>query len=135
MAWCINTWTLRPTPTEASLVTTLIWATPRDLTALWARSLAEFAELAEATGNPGGSRWARDLHAAAAIGYEDLWDAEPCVYVDHIIDGARRPAASQAAGAAAILSGLAPRERWTPIVEAITDSERLVVRSWIGSET
>ena len=62
------------------------------LTGLWARSLAEFAELAEATGNPGGSQWARDLHAAAAIGYEDFWDAERSVYVDHIIDGAAAPA-------------------------------------------
>jgi alpha-L-rhamnosidase len=105
------------------------------LTALWARGLAEFAELADAVGNGGSAAWARDLYAAAAKGYEDFWDADRGLYVDHIVDGERRPAASQAANASAIVSGLAPRERWAGIVERITDPDRLVVRSWIGSET
>ena len=104
------------------------------LTALWARSLREFAELSDAAGNHGNARWARDLHTAAAHGYEDFWDADRGLYVDHIVDGVRMPAASQAAGAVAILSDLAPRERWDRIVEAITDPERLVVRSWIGGD-
>ena len=42
------------------------------------------------------------------------------------------PAMSQAAGAVAIASGLAPRRRWAGVIEAITDPEALVVRSWIG---
>ncbi len=105
------------------------------LTALWARSLAEFAELSEATGNRGSAAWARDLYAAAAKGYEDFWDADRGLYVDHIVDGERRPAASQAANASAIISGLAPADRWAGIIERITDTDRLVVRSWIGSET
>jgi hypothetical protein len=105
------------------------------LTALWARSLAEFAELSEAAGNDGSAGWARDLHTAAAKGYEDFWDDVRGLYVDHIVDGERRPAASQAANASAIVSGLAPADRWAPIVERITDPDRLVVRSWIGGET
>jgi alpha-L-rhamnosidase len=105
------------------------------LTGLWARSLAEFAELADAAGNAGSAAWARGLYAAAADGYEDFWDADRGLYVDHIVDGERRPAASQAAGAVAIVSGLAPRERWAELVDVLTDPDRLVVRSWIGSET
>jgi hypothetical protein len=105
------------------------------LTALWARSLAEFAQLADVAGNGGSAEWARDLYAAAAKGYEDFWDDIRGLYVDHIVDGERRPAASQAANASAIISGLAPADRWAGIVERITDPDRLVVRSWIGSET
>ncbi len=46
----------------------------------------------------------------------------------------KQPATSQAAGATAIASGLAPRERWDRIVAGITDPETLIVRSWIGGE-
>jgi len=105
------------------------------LTALWARALAEYAALCDAAGDAGSAAWARGLHDAAAAGYEDFWDAGRGLYVDHILDGERRPAASQAANASAIVSGLAPRERWSPIVRTITDPARLVVRSWIGNET
>ncbi len=104
------------------------------LTALWARGLDEFAELSEAAGNPGAAAWARGLYASAARGFEDFWDPERGLYVDHIEDGTRMPAASQAAGASAIVSGLAPRERWGGIADTITDPGRLVVRSWIGGE-
>jgi alpha-L-rhamnosidase len=104
------------------------------LTALWARSLAEFAELTEAVGDPGSAAWARELYAAAAQGFEDFWDAERGLYADHIVDGQRQPAASQAANAAAIVSGLAPQSRWKSIIDAVTDADRLVVRSWIGNE-
>ena len=41
---------------------------------------------------------------------------------------------SQIAGALAIVSGLAPQERWARIVETITDPAKLVVRSWTGGE-
>jgi Bacterial alpha-L-rhamnosidase 6 hairpin glycosidase domain len=105
------------------------------LTALWARGLTEFAELADAIGNAGSAAWARGLYDSAAHGYEDFWDADRGQYVDHILDGQRQPAASQVAQASAIISGLAPRERWSPLVDVMTDSTRLVVRSWVGSET
>jgi alpha-L-rhamnosidase len=102
------------------------------LTGLWARGLTEFAELSDAVGEPGAAQWARGLYAAAAEGFEDFWDEGRGLYVDHIVDGARRPAASQLANAAAIVSGLAPRPRWAAITDTMTDPERVVVRSWIG---
>lgn len=104
------------------------------LTSLWARGLREFAELSRFVGNEGAARWADDLHARAAAGFEDFWDASRGTYRDHIVDGVALPAASQAAGATAIVSGLAPQSRWGAIVDAITDPATLVVRSWIGSD-
>jgi alpha-L-rhamnosidase len=105
------------------------------LTALWARSLIEFAELSHAIGNAGSAHWARGLYDSATSGFEDFWDPDRGLYVDHIVAGQRQPAASQVAQASAIVSGLAPRERWSPLVDAMTDSDRLVVRSWVGSDT
>ncbi len=105
------------------------------LTALWARSLREFANLSDAVGNAGSAGWARQLYAAAAQGYQDFWDAGRGLYVDHILDGQPQAAASQVAQACAIVSGLAPRDRWPGLVDRMTDPDRLVVRSWIGSQT
>jgi hypothetical protein len=70
----------------------------------------------------------------ARDGYEDFWDPSRSSYVDHIVGGERQPAMSQAAGAVAIVSGLAPHDRWAGIVDVITDPTRLVIRSWIGGE-
>ena len=102
------------------------------LTALWARGLAEYAEICETIGNAASARWARARWTAAQAGFEDFWDEARGTYVDHFIDGERKPAASQAAGATAIVSGLAPRERWSRIIDVITDPHAVVVRSWIG---
>lgn len=102
------------------------------LTALWARGLREFAEMAVWLGENASREWAESLYARARAGFEMFWDEARGTYVDHVRvdDGARHPAASQIAGAAAIVSGLAPRERWARIVETITDEGRLVARSW-----
>ncbi len=102
------------------------------LTGLWARGLAELAELSEAVGNHGAAQWARALYESAREGFQDFFDERRGLYVDQIVDGERRLPASQAANATAVVSGLAPRERWEGIVERITDPARLVVRSWIG---
>ena len=102
------------------------------ITGLWARGLAEYAEMADWVGNRASAAWARGLWDRACEGYQDFWDAARGSYVDHIVDGELMPAMSQAAGAVAIASGLAPRDRWAGIVDVITDSDRLVVRSWIG---
>jgi alpha-L-rhamnosidase len=75
------------------------------------------------------------LYESAAEGFEDFWDPARGLYVDDILDGQRRPAAAQVAQVSAIISGLAPRHRWDPPVGLMTDSERLVVRAWVGSET
>jgi alpha-L-rhamnosidase len=102
------------------------------LTALWARGLAEYAEISETIGNQASAHWARGRWHAARVGYEDFWDEARGTYVDHFLDGVKQPAASQAAGATAIVSGLAPKERWSRIIDTITDDATLVVRSWIG---
>lgn len=102
------------------------------LTALWARGLREFAEMAAWLEEKGSQGWAEGLYERAKAGYEVFWDETRGSYVDHIKDGMQRPEMSQIAGAMAITSGLAPQKRWNRIVETITDSERLVVRSWSG---
>ncbi|MEV6304367.1 alpha-L-rhamnosidase N-terminal domain-containing protein [Actinoplanes sp. NPDC051861] len=102
------------------------------ITGLWARGLAEFAEMADWVGNAASAAWARERWAGARAGYEDFWDPGRGSYVDHVLDGVRMPAMSQAAGAVAIVSGLAPAERRSGIIDVITDASRLVVRSWIG---
>lgn len=111
-----------------------VFATGRSslLTALWVRGLTEFAELSRFAGNSGAAEWAEGLAAAAAVGFEDFWDERRGTYIDHIVGGEAQAPASQAAGATAIVSGLAPRSRWDRILDAITDPSTLVVRSWIG---
>jgi hypothetical protein len=102
------------------------------LTALWARGLREFAEMAGWLEERSSSRWANELYERAGAGFELFWHEARGSYVDHLVDAVRRPEMSQLAGALAIVSGLAPRERWGRIVETITDPDRLVVRSWTG---
>src|SRR5215216_194404 len=65
------------------------------LTALWARALIEFAELSEVARNSGSAQWARELYDSARAGFEDFWDSNRGVYLDHIVDNQRQPAASQ----------------------------------------
>jgi len=105
------------------------------LTAIWARGLLEFAEMATWLGEQASQRWAEGLYAKARAGYEMFWDEARGTYVDHIVDGVQQKAISQVAGALAVVSGLAPRERWARIMEAVTDANRLVVRSWTGGES
>jgi alpha-L-rhamnosidase len=102
------------------------------LTALWARALREYAQMSRFVGNEGDAKWADDLWDKARGGYDQFWDEERGTYVDAL--DPRHPVAptSQIAGAAAIASGLAPSERWDRIIDRITDSGRLVIRSWIG---
>ena len=103
-------------------------------TALWAQALLEYVALSAAAGNHGAARWARGLWEAARVGFEVFWDDARGSYVDSRSAGIQNPAMSQVAGAFAILSGLAPRERWDRIISRITDPDRLVVRSWIGGQ-
>ena len=53
---------------------------------------------------PARPRGHADLYDSAAQGYEDFWDADRGLYVDHILEGQRQPAASQVAQASAIIS-------------------------------
>jgi hypothetical protein len=102
------------------------------LTALWARGLRELAEMAAWLEERGSHRWADGLYEQARAGFEVFWDEARGSYVDHIVNGERRPEMSQLAGALAIVAGLAPEARWRRIVDTITGAERLVVRSWTG---
>ncbi len=102
------------------------------LTAEWARGLREFAEMAGWLGESGSQRWAEELYDRAKAGFEIFWDEKRGSYIDHIVDGDPQPEMSQIAGALAIVSGLAPEERWARIIDTITDEKRLVIRSWSG---
>ena len=105
------------------------------LTAIWARGLKEFIEIAGWLGENASREWAEGLYSQAKAGYEMFWDEARGTYVDHIKDGVQQKPISQVAGALAIVSGLAPKERWPRIAETITDPAKLVVRSWTGGES
>ncbi len=104
------------------------------ITALWARGLREFAEMAGWLQEKSSQGWAEELYAHAKEGFEAFWDEARGSYVDHIVDGVCCPEMSQLGGALAIISGLAPEERWTRIIDVITDPKKLVIRSWTGGE-
>ncbi|MFL5658854.1 MAG: alpha-L-rhamnosidase N-terminal domain-containing protein, partial [Ktedonobacteraceae bacterium] len=102
------------------------------LTALWARGLREFAQMATWLEERSSQHWAEERYEKARTGFEVFWDEARGSYIDHIVNGERRPEMSQLAGALAICAGLAPETRWGRIIDMITDPERLVVRSWIS---
>lgn len=103
-------------------------------TAIWARGLREFAEMTGWLGENASREWAEGLYAKAKAGFEAFWDEGRGSYIDHIVDGVKRPEMSQLAGALAIVSGLAPEERWQRIINAITDPQKLVIRTWVFDE-
>jgi len=100
------------------------------ITALWARALREFAEMAAWLEEKSSQRWAEGVYAKANAGFEAFWDETRGSYVDHMVDGDRRPAMSQLGGACAIVSGLAPKERWGRIIDTITDPAKVVIYTW-----
>ena len=102
------------------------------LTAICARGLREFAELAGWLEERASQRWAQAVYERAKAGFEMFWDERRGSYVDHVKHGERQPEMSQLAGALAIVSGLAPQSRWGRIIDTITEPSRLVVRSWTG---
>jgi hypothetical protein len=102
------------------------------ITAIWARGLREFAEMAEWLEERSSQRWAEGLHARVKAGFDVFWDEARGSYVDHVKEGVPQREMSQLAGALAICANIAPRERWSRIIEAITDPAKLVVRSWSG---
>jgi alpha-L-rhamnosidase len=103
-------------------------------TAIWARGLREFAEMANWLGENASRDWAEKLYSKAKVGFEVFWDEQRGSYIDHIVDGVKRPEMSQLAGALAIVSGLAPNDRWERIINAITDPQKCVIGTWIFSE-
>jgi hypothetical protein len=100
------------------------------LNGLFARALADFAEMSAWLGDAGRAAWARAVHATVRAGFEAFWDPVRRLYVDNIPDGGRRPTASQHAQAAAIVGLLAPAERHARLVEVLVDRTRLVHAAW-----
>ncbi len=101
------------------------------VTALWARGLDEFAQMADWLGEAASAAWARALWHRVQAGFDLFWDDVRGVYVDFAIDGAAQRSVNQIASALAIVSGLAPQDRHARMIAAITDPARLVVRSWM----
>ena len=102
------------------------------LTAIWARGLIEFIEMAGWLGENASQSWAERLYAQAKAGFEVFWDEGRGTYVDHLKNGVQQKEISQLAGALAVCSRLAPVNRWSRIIETITNPHKLVVRSWTG---
>ena len=124
--------------TEWNLVdwgSVLVEDTSSILTALWARGLREFTEMAAWVEENASRRWAESLYSKAKSGFEIFWDEARGSYIDHIKDGVPQKPMSQIAGAIAVCSGLAPQERWGRIMRTVTDPQKLVVRSWTGAES
>jgi len=100
------------------------------LNALWARGLADFAEMAEWLGDGGRARWARALHARVRGVFDRFWDPERALYVDHVVEGERRLETSQHAQAAPLAAGLVPAARTARVVEVLLDRGPLVHATW-----
>ncbi len=105
--------------------------TSSTLNGLWARALEDVAELADWLGNDGTAAWARGRLAGVASGFDVFYDPARSVYVDHVVDGGRRPEAAQHGGAAALAAGLVPEDRVADVVARLTDRSRLVRHSWV----
>jgi hypothetical protein len=101
------------------------------VTASWARGLREFAEMAAWLGEQASQAWAEELYTRVKAGFEIFWDEGRGTYVDYVKEGVQQRPVNQLAGALAIVSGLAPQERWQRIIDTITAADRLVVRSWV----
>ena len=100
------------------------------LNALWARALRDFAELAEWLGDGGRARWARALYGRIRGAFDLFWDPARELYVDHVVDGERRPETSQHAQAAPLAAGLVPSERTAGLVDLMIDRARQVHATW-----
>jgi hypothetical protein len=100
------------------------------LNALWARALCDFAEICDWTGDAGRAAWARDRHSKVSHAFECFWDPARRLYVDHVVDGERRPETSQHAQATPIVAGVVPAARISRLVEVLTDEASLVHATW-----
>lgn len=96
------------------------------LTGLLGRALRDLAALSDFVGDAGRARRARDRHARLVTAFEAFWDPGRRRYADTVVDGRRGPTASQHGQAAAVVGGMAPRERLPRLVELLTDTGHLV---------
>ncbi len=101
------------------------------VTALWARALAEVADMASHLGDEGRATRARLAHERVRAGFEALWDEERGVYVDHLLDGVPGRTVSQHTNSSAVVAGVVPDDRVVALVERITDPRALAQASWL----
>ncbi len=96
--------------------------------ALWVRALRDVAEMANWLGQQGTASWCSARIASVTAGFEEFWSPTFNAYTDRLpIDGLST--LSQHTNALAIVAGLAPTNRYSALVELITDQTRRVRHS------
>lgn len=100
------------------------------LTALWARALRQFSDVARWLGDDGRAVWADRVWAQVEVGFEAFWDAERQAYRDNILpDGTRGRSVSEHVAATALLAGLVPVTRRDALRTLLADREAMFTRS------
>ncbi len=99
---------------------------------LLARSLDEFARMADYVGNAGDAAWATGIAQCVRDGFDTFWDAERDCYLDHVDGATTVPSSSQLANAAALLADAVPPHRRARVLDSLVTN--LVTRSWIGGQ-
>lgn len=100
------------------------------LTALWARGLRQFADVARWLGDDGRAAWADRAWAAVAEGFESFWDDERGAYRDNILsDGTRGRSVSEHVAAAAVVAGLVPDAHRDAVRALLADRGSMFTRS------
>lgn len=100
------------------------------LTALWARALRQFSDIARWLGDEGRAAWADRVWAEVEVGFEAFWDTGRQAYRDNILaDGTRGRSVSEHVAATALLAGLVPPTRHDAIRALLADREAMFTRS------
>jgi len=98
------------------------------LDALYALTLTDYAWLQEqVTGDTQEIAVARAGVKQTQAAFESLWDETRGIYVDAADAHGPHRRVSQHTNALAILSGCAPQERWTRILDYILDEQRVII--------
>ncbi|MBS2548129.1 alpha-L-rhamnosidase N-terminal domain-containing protein [Catenulispora sp. NL8] len=108
-------------------------ATSAALNALFARALADFAEMADWLGDSGRARWAWTLHTKLAQGFEVFWDEERWAYRDQMVDGVVQPSVSEHTTAAAVCAEIVPTERHVRLRTFLLNRSPMFTRSPVAA--
>jgi len=100
--------------------------------ALYAAALDDAALMYDAAEEPRRAADLRDRAVRTRRSFELLWDEQRGVYVDAADDAGPRRRVSQQTNAAAIVSGCAPKARWSRILDYILDQRRVVITPTIA---
>ena len=107
------------------------------LNALWGRALREFQKMADQVGDGGRARWAGRLWVRLRRDFEQFWDEERGLFVDHLPDHERQRSlhtlpVSQHTNAAAIAARLTRGIDSPALIDKICDPDRLVYATWLA---